>query len=140
MIDNDEEWNEIYRCGFLLRENSVTFRSHGGTTQGTYWIKILTADEIVVSEGMKQALTVPFHVPSDGRLYVLGDDERIPFYLGPGHYNILFERRYMTEEEVAKVTDYAEIYLPMESQDSCPELYQFTFLPSDGTSQPERIL
>ena len=139
-IDSDEDWNDIHDNGFLLQEEFAAFRDIASGSQGTYWIKVLSSDETVVSEGMLQALVVPFYVPSDGSLYIRGDRDYIPISIEPGHYNILFELRYMTEEEIARVPEYAEIYLPIEFEEIRPQLYQFTFIPSDGKSLPKRLL
>lgn len=141
------DWELSISQGFIWYPDYVAFGSRGQLF--SYWAKVYLADSISLrSDDIARAILLPFTVPPSGELRLGANiDLPVPFYLPPGEYKLLFETRYVTDNEIRSSKRYdfllnyldnpeAEIGLGDEDR---PEMCFFTFIPTVEPVEPQII-
>lgn len=145
----DKDWDVGFRQRFIWYPHHVTFLPPGDI--GGYWTEIYTADALELQSDTAQAIVVPFSVPRSNQVYVSASDDRgTPFSLSHGHYQLLYESRYMTAAEAEKLDGFeycSDLDEDSDLEEQCElasaEVIRFTFirtedLPSPRILRPER--
>lgn len=130
----------LFDQGFLLYRNLVTFSNMSDL--GIYWVRILTSDELRVDVNIRKAIVLPYEVRKSGNLFLYCETLNYyePFSIEKGKYNLLYETRFLTEDEVASIPEYAEDFLPADNYTEFPELIQFTFVPTKRLPKPKYLI
>ena len=129
--------------GFVWYQDLIAFNML--SDYQSYWIKIaikerLEIDPVIANDksGRASAILLPFQITREERIYVFGDDEdHVTFSsaLSTGHYQLLFENREFTREEVEAEPNFdCEDYDDWEDE---IELCLLTFIPTIEPIEPK---
>lgn len=137
LIDT-KEINTIHDQGFVWYRNFVGFL--GISDIRSYWIRIFVSNNLELEPDIRRAIVVPFKVSKRDIIYIDNGDNLFPFPMKSGYYQLLFETRELTEEEVKKLPRFAQIYLRPSLTSNIPQLVKLTFIPTEGMTKPEILL
>lgn len=137
-MDTIKEVNTIHDQGFVWYKNFVGFLGMSDTR--AYWVRIFVSDNLELEPDTRRAIVVPFQVPHSNILYMDNGDNLFPFPMKSGYYQLLFETRELTEEEVKKLPRFAQIYLRPSLTSNIPQLVKLTFIPTEGMTKPEILV
>jgi hypothetical protein len=102
---------------------------------GAYHVEVWQASNVEVDSDTVRAILVPFYVSDIASVWVSGTDDRgISVPIPSGHYQLLFQNRYLTDEEMLRLPGFGESYLHFTLK---PELCKLTFVPIRGEVQPQ---
>ena len=146
----DKEFNLLLKQGFIWYRDFIAFSMTSDLER--YWIKIAVSDTLKIDPVITEAIDsdryldatviiLPFEV-RDKRIYVFGDydeDLTLSFTLPPRNYQLLFQNRHFTREEIeaspnndCRDLDYDDWYDDM-------ELCLLTFIPTEEAIEPKMI-
>ncbi|MGF1488936.1 MAG: hypothetical protein ACFBSE_17770 [Prochloraceae cyanobacterium] len=146
---NDDEVNLRFDQGFVWYQDFVSFCML--TDYRGYWIKIavkdnLELDPVIVNPrkfeavGTASVMILPFQVKSKERIEVFGDHEGsviLSFILRPGHYQLLFQNRYFTREEIEAEPNFDCENLECDDWKEPLEFCLLTFIPTIEPIEPK---
>ena len=138
--------------GFICYQDFIAFDMLGDIE--SYWVKIAGAETLeidpVIANAMKRprdyfkgnAIVLPFQIVDGDRLYVFGDDDAVTFSftLPVGHYQLLFQNRFFTREEIEASPNNDCQDLDYDDWDDFMELCMLTFIPTTEVTEPEILL
>ncbi len=106
----------------------------------SYWIKIaikegLELDSVIANgeSGQASVMLLPFQITSEERVCVFGDDRcsaTFSFTLPVGHYQLLFQNREFTREEIEAEPNFECEDMDYDDWDDQMELCLLTFIPT----------
>ena len=141
----DSEWDLFKTQMFTWYTDFLAFSGRGDNW--SYFVKIYSANELSIREDTSIAILLPFTVPPEGTLLVSGSygNPSFPFDIAPGYYKLLYETRFLTDQEIESSGHYD--YLLEELKDPGvdfwderrPELCLFTFVPTSNLVIPQVI-
>jgi hypothetical protein len=137
------EWDLFKAQGFVWYKDFVAFAPRGD--QWSYSVRIYLSDELTLQSGMDRAILLPYTVPDEGILFVTGSygNPNISFEIAPGNYKLLFETRFLTDEEITSSGEYDFLLENLNNpevnfyDERRPELCLFTFIPTNEKVKPE---
>ncbi len=133
--------------GFVWFQDSIAF--YMLSDYQSYWIKIAISESLEIDPvianakelgigGRASAILLPFQLTGEERVCVFGDyDDNVTFSftLPAGHYQLLFQNRYFTREEVEAEPNFdCEDYDYWEDE---IELCLLTFIPTKEPIEPK---
>lgn len=141
----DSDWEIFATQQFIWYTDFVAFKARGDI--GSYLIEVYLSDKLNTQADISHAILLPFTVPPEGTLLVTGSygDPSFPFQLPPGNYKMLFETRFLTDQEIASSGHYDYLLEKLENPDVefwdelRPELCIFTFIATTDSVNP-RVL
>ena len=138
----DSDYDLLNLQKFVWYKDFVAFKARGDV--GTYCVEIYLANNLEMHGDMERIILLPFEVPVEGTLLVTGSyGECFPFQLSPGPYEVLFETRFLNNQEIEQSDRYN--YLVEEMNDTSmkfwdelrPELCIFTFITTTDEVKPK---
>lgn len=133
-----EAWDIGCAQGFIWYPHYVLFFPPGDL--GSYWVEIYISDTLELQPETIRAIAVPFTVPKANKIFISGsDDLGTPVSIGQGNYQLLFETRYMTVDDVSWLPgfDWFTDESDEDPPDLAPELIRFTIIPTDELPEPK---
>ena len=134
--------NEDYKAfciqDFAWHPNGVTFHCK----LGEVWLTVYESTKVEVNGDTEKAILVPFEIPSEGYINLAGDDTEGALEVSPGQYQLLFELRELTTEELLSVDKYAEFGYSLETDPpeiEASELCMLTFVPTREKIEPQLL-
>ncbi|MBE9062943.1 competence protein ComJ [cf. Phormidesmis sp. LEGE 11477] len=131
----NSDFRLLGKQGFVWYEDFVAFRNIGDSR--SYSVKIYLSEELSLQEDIKRSILLPYTVQPPGELLVTGSyGECHSFQITPGKYQLLFESRFMTDQEIAASIEYnrrlSEVGGPNPEfgEEARPQLFIFTFIPT----------
>lgn len=140
--------------GFVWYPDFIAFDMLG--EERNYWVKLTVAEALEIdstlTENMESqyvyskesVIVLPFEVVKGDRLYLFGgdDDLVLSFTLSIGHYQLLFQNRLFTREEIeaSPNNDCQDLDYDYGECDYIPELCQLTFIPTDKVIEPKILV
>lgn len=109
---------------------------------GSYWTEIYLSDTLELQPDTLRAIVVPYTTRSASAPLLVSnklDGEAILYLDREGHYQLLFEARYLTITEASKLVGF-DWYTSEVSEDlqiSAPELIRLTFIPTVDFPEPQ---
>ena len=117
----------------------------------SYWIKIAIKDRLeidLVIANVKDSrmnyeanvILLPFQITDEERVCVFGDDnctDTFSFTLPAGHYQLLFENREFTTEEVEAEPNFECVDMDYDDWEDYMELCLLTFIPTIEPIEPK---
>ncbi|MGB6296504.1 MAG: pentapeptide repeat-containing protein [Rivularia sp. (in: cyanobacteria)] len=123
------------------------------TDYQTFWVKIAVSETLeidsVIAQDMKSGnlranvIILPFQVAEDDRLYIFGDydeDVSLSFTLPAGNYQLLFQNRDFTREEIEASPNFDCEDMDYDDCDTSIELCKLTFIPTEEVIKPQIIV
>lgn len=123
------------------------------TDYQTYWVKIAVSEileiDSVIAQDIKSGnlranvIILPFQVAEDDRLYIFGDyegDVSLSFTLPTGNYQLLFQNRDFTREEIEASPNFDCEDMDYDDCDTSIELCKLTFIPTKEVVKPQIIV
>lgn len=146
-----QEFNQLLKQGFIWYPDFIAFDTIGDLER--YWVKIAVSETLeidsVVAENKNSrganrasAIVLPFLIEEQDRVYVFGDYEDdiiLSFTLSAGHYQLLFQNRNFTREEIEAEPNFDCQDLDYDDWDDDLELCLLTFIPTKEAIEPEII-
>ena len=131
--------------GFIWYEDFVAFNSIGD--RRSYFVKIYLAGELSFQEDIKRSILLPYTVQPPGELLVTGSYGMMchPFQIPPGKYQLLFEVRYFTDQEIEASAKYRKLMNEVRGpngelrEEVRPQLCLFTFIPTTDEVKAEIV-
>ncbi len=130
--------------GFVWYSDFVAFAGIGHLYD--YWLKVYLANSLSLWPDMHRAILVPFTVPECGQLLAGAHMDLPPsFQIAPGEYKLLFETRFLTDEEIRSSKTYDFFLEALDNpdvgvmEDERPEMCFFTFIPTTEPVEPQII-
>ena len=125
--------------GFAWYPNCVTFHlSHGYSWLMVYYSKNLED----MQPETTRAIVVPFTVPEDGYIEIIGNFDETRLDIPAGQYQLLFELRQLTQDEIFTTEKYSN-FRRLEQEDGeiieLPELCTLTFIPTAERVEPKLL-
>lgn len=115
-----------------------------------YWVKIAVCETLEIDPIIAKAkdsfeasaIVLPFEVVDEDRVYVFGDDDAVifSFTLPVGHYQLLFQNRDFTKEEIESSPHFDCKDGNYDDCDDISELCTLTFIPTDEVIKPEILV
>lgn len=112
----------------------------------SYWVRVAVCETLeidpIITEAKDSfeasAIVLPFQVVDGDRLYLFGDDDAVvfSFTLPVGHYQLLFQNRNFTREEVEALPNFD--YEDLDRDDI--ELCVLNFIPAQKAIEPEILV
>ncbi|MGD1940759.1 MAG: competence protein ComJ [Leptolyngbyaceae cyanobacterium] len=139
--------NEAYALkgaqGFAWYRDAVIY----DLDQENCWVEIYQTQRLEeVSSNVSRAILLPFSVPEAGHLFMMEYSDILSFEILPGQYQLLFERRQLTENELFSIEKYAAFaYQPQGDSTSrqfpreSPEHCKLTFVPTQEPVEPKLL-
>ncbi|MDJ0698023.1 hypothetical protein [Mastigocoleus sp. MO_188.B34] len=116
----------------------------------SYWVKIAVSETLQIDPIIAaakdsfeaSAIVLPFQVINGERVYLFGDDDAVifSFTLPVGHYQLLFQNRNFTTEEIENSPHFKHRDLDSDDCDRIPELCILTFIPTNTAIKPEILV
>jgi hypothetical protein len=136
--------NLLIAQGFVWYSDFVAFAGIGHLY--AYWLKVYLADSLKFRPNIARAILVPFTVPEGGQLFA-GSHMDLPpsFQIAPGEYKLLFETRFLTDEEIRSSKRYEFFLEDLDNPDmgvmeeDRPEMCFLTFIPTADPVEPQII-
>jgi hypothetical protein len=136
--------NLLIAQGFIWYSDFVAFAGIGQLF--SYWLKVYLANSLSLRPDVHRAILVPFTVPECGKL-LAGSYMDLPpsFQIAPGEYKLLFETRFLTEEEIRSSKRYDFFLEDLNNPDigvmeeDRPEMCFLTFIPTTEPVEPQII-
>ena len=134
--------NEGYHArdiqGFAWYANCVTF----DLVHGDSWLKIYHSRQLDIQPETTRAIVVPFTVPEEGYIEITGDLDVTRLDIPTGQYQLLFELRQLTQDEIFTTEKYSN-FRRLEQEDGeiieLPELCTLTFIPTAERVEPKLL-
>jgi hypothetical protein len=108
---------------------------------GDYHVEIWkgdTGDTVEVDSDTMRAILVPFTVSEVRFVWVTGDGLGFVLPIHPGCYQLIFQNRYLTDEEIRELPDFDQDDQEYYDDDELkPELCKLTFIPATGEVEPQ---
>ncbi len=147
-VSEPEEYSElVLDQGFAWYQDFIAFDMFSDYL--SYWIKIEIKDRLEIDpviandkelrrDGLASVILLPFQITSEEQVCVFGDDDvsvTFSFTLPAGHYQLLFQNRDFTREEVEAEPNFdCEDYDYWEDE---IELCLLTFIPTQEPIEPK---
>lgn len=137
--------------GFVWYQDAIEFDTL--TDYQNYWVKVavndgLEIDPIIAAEtnnltessNHSTVILLPFQVFDEERVYVFGDREQyvlLSFTLPAGHYQLLFQNRLFTRDEIETDPHFDCEDYDYDDYDNDLELCLLTFIPTETPIEPK---
>ena len=145
-VGEPEEYSKLLLDqGFVWYQDFIAFDMFSDYL--SYWIKIaikerLEIDPVIANakSGSASVILLPFQITSEERVCVFGDDNytgTFSFTLPAGHYQLLFENRDFTREEVEAEPNFDCEDMDYDDWEDEMELCLLTFIPTIEPIEPK---
>lgn len=138
--------------GFIWYQDFIAFNMLSDIK--SYWVKIAVGETLeidpIITDAIKRprnsfdgnVIVLPFQVVEGDRLYVFGDDDALilSFTLPAGHYQLLFQNRFFTREEIEASPNNDCKDLEYDDWDDFLELCMLTFIPTQEVIEPKFLV
>ncbi len=138
------DWGFLIAQGFVWYSDYVAFAGIGHLYSS--WLKVYIADSLSLRPDTHRAILVPFTVPEGGQLLAGAHmDSPSSFQIAPGEYKLLFETRFLTDDEIRSSERYDFLLEDLDNpdvgvmEDERPEMCFFTFIPTTEPVEPQII-
>ena len=135
----NEGYQALYSQGFAWYSNCVIF----DLAYGNAWLTVYHSRQLEdIQPETTRAIVVPFTVPEDGYINVNDDLYVSRLDIPAGKYQLLFELRQLTEDEIFTTEKYFN-FRRLEQEDGeiieLPELCTLTFIPTAERVEPKLL-
>ncbi|NEZ64144.1 hypothetical protein D0962_15325 [Leptolyngbyaceae cyanobacterium CCMR0082] len=133
--------NEGYHArdvqGFAWYPNCVTF----DLANGDSWLTVYHSQKLEIQPETTRAILVPFNVPGDGYIEITGNFDVTRLDIPTGQYQLLFELRLLTKDEIFTTEKYSNFRPQQADKDFLepPELCTLTFTPTAERVEPKLL-
>lgn len=134
--------------GFMCYRDFIAFDMLSDVEK--YWVKIAVSETLDIDPIIAKAkdsfeasaIVLPFEVVDGDRVYVFGDDDAVifSFTLPVGHYQLLFQNRDFTREEIETSPHLDCKHGNYDDSDDISELCMLTFIPTYEAIEPEILV
>ena len=137
-------FERLLKQGFIWYQDFISF--HMLSDYREYWVKIavkkrLKIDSVIANTNKDNSVIIlPFQVLKTDRIYVFADYGKgviFSFTLPLGHYQLLFQNRFFTREEIEAEPNFNCEDLDYDDWDEEIELCLLTFIPIETAIQPK---
>ena len=146
---DDEGIDTLLNQGFVWYQDFISF--YMLSDYQAYWVKIAVSESLEIDSIIANAETLgtdnpasvillPFQTTGEEQIYVFGDYDKdviLSFTLPAGHYQLLFQNRYFTREEIEAEPNFNCQDLDYDSWEHNLELCLLTFIPTDAAIEPK---
>lgn len=138
----DSDWDLFKVQGFTWYTDFIAFNSRGESW--SYLIEVRISNELILQTDVDRTILLPYTIPSDG-IVLIGTymDPLVPIQIPSGEYKILFQTRFLTDQEIESSGHYDYLLEDLKNPDGNfyderrPELCIFTFIPTQEKVKPE---
>ncbi len=116
----------------------------------SYWVKIAVSETLEIDPIIAKAkdsfeasaIVLPFEIANGDRVYIFGDDDAVifSFTLPVGHYQLLFQNRDFTTEEIEASPHFNCKNRVRDRCNDIPELCMLNFIPTPEAIEPEILI
>lgn len=148
VCEPDEDTDPLLEQGFIWYQDFIAFDML--TDYLSYWIKIAVKDRLEIDpviangeSGQASIILLPFQITNEERVWVFGDDEvsaTFSFILPAGHYQLLFENREFTREEIEAEPNFECEDMDYDDWKDKLEFCLLTFIPTNKIIEPEILV
>ena len=130
--------------GFVWYPDFIAFDMLG--EERDYWVKLAVNETLEVNqtliENEQSVIVLPFQANKGDRLHIFGEEDELvlSFTLPVGYYQLLFQNRLFTREEIEASPNNNCQDLDYDECDYIPELCQLTFIPTKEVVEPEILV
>ena len=128
--------------GFFCYPNCVGFETLGSA--GSCWVKIYVSSCLELEVDAERAIVVPYFVSKQNYFYLSDDNPGKRIDLDSEQYQLLYQSRYLKDEEIKSLGDTfnyffdPEFYDPdSDNDDFRPKLCILTFIPTTEEIEPQ---
>ena len=136
--ESDDAVKASCNQGFFWYPNCVGFETRG--IIGGCWVKVYVSKRLKLESDTERAIVVPYHVSSENYFYLSDDNLGKPIKLESGQYQVLYQNRYLGNDEIESLGNTFDYFDPEDSIDlegSRPELCLLTFIPTTEEIEPQ---
>jgi len=137
-------FHQLLKQGFIWYQDFITFDMLSDYRE--YWVKIaikdrLEIDSVITNNNSNNSVIIlPFQVLKGERIYVFadyGEGVILSFTLPVGHYQLLFQNRFFTREEIEAEPNFNCEDFDYDDWDEEIELCLLTFIPTEAAIEPK---
>ena len=133
---NREDTNTYCNQGFVWHPNFVGFETRGEIGGG--WVRVYVSNNLELEAEIERAIVVPYFVSSENYFYLSDDDSGQCVELESSQYQLLYQNRYLRNDEIEILGEFEDEFEPEEDPDSFrPELCLLTFIPTTEEIEPQ---